>query len=77
MTRHHGQMIFERGDELFVRFPESLAVTVKVVAVPAIKDSDFCYGCIFNRFCRKYPGNSPFAWHCYTTIFRKAEDEKK
>ena len=53
MTRHHGQMIFERGDELFVRFPENLAVTVKVVAVPAIKDSDFCYGCIFNRFCRK------------------------
>lgn len=71
MTRHHGQMIFEKGDELFVRFPENLAVTVKVVAVPAIKDSDFCYGCIFNRFCRKYPGNSPFAWHCYETIFKR------
>jgi len=74
MTEHHGQKVFEKGDVLYVRFPENREVTVKVVAVPAIKDSDFCYGCIFNPICRKYPGNSPFAWHCYTTIFRKDKE---
>ena len=72
MTQLNGRAIFEKGDELFVRFPEKPDETVKVVAVPMIKDSDVCYGCIFHSTCRKYPGNSPFARHCYSTIFRKA-----
>lgn len=62
MTQLNGRAIFEKGDELFVRFPEKPDETVKVVAVPMIKDSDVCYGCIFHSTCRKYPGNSPFAW---------------
>ena len=57
MTVLHGQSVFEKGDELFVRFPEKPKETVRVVAVPMIKDSDVCYGCIFYKICRKYPGN--------------------
>lgn len=75
MTQLHGRSVFEKGDELFVRFLEKPDETVKVVAVPMKKDSDVCYGCIFYATCRKYPGNSPFAWHCYSTIFQKAKEQ--
>lgn len=75
MTVLHGQSIFEKGDELFVRLPENPKVTVRVVAIPMLKDSDVCYGCIFYNICRKYPGNSPFAWHCYSTIFKKVGEQ--
>ena len=34
MTVLHGQSIFEKGDELFVRLLEKPGETVKVVAVP-------------------------------------------
>ena len=72
MTELHGRQIFEKGDELFVRFPVKPEEVVKVVAVPQIKDSDVCYGCIFYSICRSYPGNSPFGWYCYDTIFKRA-----
>ena len=65
---------FEKGDVLFVRLPENSEVTIKIVAVPKIKDSDVCYGCILYNLCRKYPGNSPFAWRCYDTIFKKEQE---
>ena len=73
-----GQLLFKdvaTNTTRFVRFPEKPKETVRVVAVPMIKDSDVCYGCIFYKICRKYPGNSPFAWHCYSTIFKKAEEQ--
>lgn len=74
MIIHQVRSKFERGDVLDVRLPENPKVTVRIVAVPKIKDSDVCYGCILCNLCRKYPGNSPFAWHCYDTIFKKEQE---
>ena len=69
MKTLHGQSIFEEGDVLFVRLPEISGKTAKVQAVKATRDNYYCYDCVFNSRCSKYEGNSPFAWHCYTTIF--------
>lgn len=69
MKTLHGQSIFEEGDVLFVRLPEIPGKTAKVQAVKATRDNYYCYDCVFNSRCSKYEGNSPFAWHCYTTIF--------
>ena len=74
MIIQHVRSKFERGDVLYVRLPENPEVTVKIVAVPQIKDSDTCYGCVLYNHCRQYPGNSPFAWRCYNTIFQKEKE---
>ena len=74
MIIHQVRSKFERGDVLVVRLSENPKETVRIVAVPMIKDSDVCYGCILYSLCRRYPGNSPFAWRCYDTIFKKEQE---
>lgn len=73
MKELHGQLVFEEGDELFVRLPEFPGKTARIQAVKATRDNYYCYDCCFNSRCSKYPGNSPLAWNCYSTIFEIKE----
>lgn len=73
MKELHGQLVFEEGDELFVRLPEFPGKTARIQAVKATRDNYYCYDCCFNSRCSKYEGNSPLAWNCYSTIFEIKE----
>ena len=72
----YGNRFFEKGDVLFVRLPEVPGYTIRLEAVKATRDDIFCYDCALFGRCRKYEGNSPFAWHCYDTIFEEKESFK-
>ena len=72
METLHGMYVFTPGDKFTLR-EKNNSKSFLVVAVRQIKDSDCC----FYMKCREYPGNSPFAQGCYSTIFRKVDEDKK
>ena len=76
METLHGMYVFTPGDRLTLREKNNLK-SFLVVAVRQIKDSDCCFGCCFYMKCHEYPGNSPFAQGCYSTIFRRVDENKK
>lgn len=75
MEKLHGRYVFSEGDRLYVRnlFGKDICT---VVAVRQIKDGDSCFGCCFFMKCRIYPGSSPFARSCYSTIFMEEEEAR-
>ena len=75
METLHGMYVFTPGDRLTLR-EKNAENSFLVMAVRQIKDSDCCFGCWFYMKCREYLGNSPFAQGCYSTIFRKVDEEK-
>ena len=63
------------GDVLKIQLPSPINKELVVKAIPAKKDSDFCYGCCFYSLCRKFVGNGPIGSHCYSAIFEVCEDK--
>ncbi len=68
LVKVYGQICYPKGYTLYVRDKQKNE-TIELVAVPAIRDGDFCRGCYFERACHAYPGLSPIGALCMTTIF--------
>lgn len=68
LVKVYGQECYPEGYTLFVRNKND-EETVELVAVPALKDGDFCRGCYFEQACHSYKKLSPIGALCMTTIF--------
>ncbi len=62
---------YEPGDKIEVQVNGR---TIRAVAVPSVKDSNYCLYCCFFSYCRDFEvkkGTSDIGIRCYNTVFNE------